>query len=135
MILAEARVGDLAALARDLQNTATALVAQMRKSSANKRNRSEQIRINNIAHLRVVRLFRRAQHAIAGIADDGINAAELAEGAVKLDAHRAHILEIKRSDVKLFGIALAQAIEGLRPSAGSDDTIPTLQNLFRQHPA
>jgi hypothetical protein len=105
---------------------------QMQQNGPDERDGTEQVRFNDVTQLRIRCLLCGAEHAIARIADDNVDAAERAECAVDRTPDRTQILEIERSDAKAFRIACAQVAERVGTAAGSDDPIPADQCLFGQ---
>ena len=74
--------GALPAVRGDLDDAAATLGAEVRQRCPDEPDRPEEVGGDEVTDLRVSELLRRAEQAVAGVADDDVNAAELGERAV-----------------------------------------------------
>ena len=74
-------------------------------------------------------LFGGAEQAVAGIAHDDVDAAELAEGAVDHLMHRRRVGDVEHLRAECLGVALGEVGDLAGVADGAHDAVAALQEL------
>ena len=89
----------------------------------------EQVGRNNVLDLRVAELLRGTKKAVAGVADDHLNAPQLREQALDNRADRRRVGHVELLGTERLGILLMQISYFAGVANGADDTVAPLEQL------
>jgi hypothetical protein len=135
VVVAEVRVGGLAAGGRDLQDASVSLGAQVRECGPDDVDRAEEVGVDDPPDLLVGGLLYGGEDAVAGIVHDHVNLAELCEGVVHDSVHLPGVGDVEPGDPQLVAVPGAQVIQRLGPAQGRGDAIAAGQQAFGEQAA
>nr|WP_258046757.1 hypothetical protein [Sphingomonas folli] len=125
MIEAESGVGHLPAFRRDLQNTASALHAQVRQNGADELDRRRQIGCDLAVDLKVGELFRRTEQAVASVAHNDIDP-PVGKRGIDDPSDRGRVRHVEVLDRQLTRVARLQRRECLNATGSCDHRVTAL---------
>ena len=99
-------------------------------SGADELDRPDQVGRDDVLDLLVGEFLRRAEQAVAGVADDHVDASELGERAFDNLADRRCVGHVEHFGVEGLGITLEQIGDLARIADGSDDAVAALKELI-----
>jgi hypothetical protein len=121
--------GDLPAVRGDLDDASAALGPQVGKGGADEGDGPGQVGGDDVLHLCIGELLGCAEKAVAGVAHDGVDPAELGERAVDDLPDRGSVGDVEDLDAKGVRVPLRQVgdLGGVADSA--DDAVTALEQL------
>ena len=121
---------DLAAVGGDLNDPPAALGAQVRQGRADQLDGASQVGGDDVVDLGVSELLGGTEQAVAGIADDHVDAADLVERAVDDVADGGGVRDIQDRRLERLRIPVEQVLDLAGVADSAHDAVTALQNLL-----
>ncbi len=131
MVQAEIGVRDLAALGRNLHDSPSALLAQVRQRGADELDAAGEIGRNLMINLRIRDLFGRAEQPVARVAHKDIDPTQLTECVVHDRPDAGSVREVEHRDRQAAAVLRLQIGEGALTPCGAYDAIATSKEALR----
>jgi hypothetical protein len=113
----------------ELDDPAAALLAEVWQRRADQRDGAGEIGGDDVVDLGVGQFLGCAEQAVAGVADDHVDPAQLVVGAVDQGSDRARVGDVEELHVEGVGMLLGQVGDGVGAADGADDGVAAVEQL------